>query len=168
MSKYPRGLGAHLKAGALAGIAGGVVEVIFMAIYCSLSGKNGMEILRYVAYTFYNGGALSGLFIHLVLSLLIGLVFGLVVYSARHVGVHARYPVIAAVGVVMLVIVWAFNFFVLLPSINPEFVAFVPLEAAFFSKLSFGLTLGLYELLLRSSNAAMSTLPATRARQIAG
>lgn len=134
----------HIKAGALAGIAGGVVEVIFMAIYCALTGKDGMEMLGLVAYTFFDGGALSGLSIHLGLSVLIGLAFGLVVYSAERFNVVVRYPVAIASGVAMLIVIWAFNFFVLLPSINPEFVAFVPLEAAFFSKLSFGLTLGLY------------------------
>ncbi len=145
------GLIKHLRAGALVGFAGGAVEVIFMAAYCALTdtqaGKSGMEILRCVAYTFFDGGAqlwLSGLVIHLVLSVIIGLVFGLVVYSAQQHGIQARYPVISASGVVMLIAIWAFNFFVLLPVINPEFIVLVPLDAAFFSKLSFGLTLGLY------------------------
>lgn len=166
-------IGAHLKAGALAGLAGGAAEVIFMAFYCALIGKSGIEMLRLVAYTFFDGGDqlwLSGLCIHLGLSLLIGLVFGLVVYSAERIGITARYPVIAISGVLMLVGIWAFNFFVLLPLpwVNPEFAAFVPITTAFFSKLSFGVTLGLYRPLLRPSYAGKPVLSAMRAAQTAG
>ena len=49
----------------------------------------------------------------------------------------------------LLVAVWAINFFILLPLINPGFVTLLPLAASFTSKLLFGsgaaLTLWLVE-----------------------
>ena len=48
---------------------------------------------------------------------------------------------LVAAGLACGAAIWAFNFFVLLPQINPEFVALVPYAIALPSKLLFGLGL---------------------------
>lgn len=144
-----------LLAGVGAGLAGGFAEVVFMSVYGSLAGMSGEGLLSLITYTFFGAafsfgpfGAVSGLVIHLFLSAGIGVFFGASMYAMHRGADRASYGRVAVSGVVALTGIWAFNFFVLLPQINPQFVSFVPLTAAFFSKLMFGVSVGVYTKLL--------------------
>lgn len=150
-----RAIHRWLLAGAGAGLAGGIAEVVFMSVYGSFSGMSGERLLSLITYTFFDAafsygalGAVSGLAIHLVLSAIIGVFFGAFMYALHGGADRASYGRVAVSGIVILIGIWAFNFFVLLPKINPQFVSYVPLTAAFFSKLMFGISVGVYAKLL--------------------
>lgn len=147
-----------LLAGVGAGLAGGLAEVVFMSLYSAISGMSGETVLSLITYTFSGSefsfgqlGAASGLAIHLLLSAAIGFVFGASMYAMRGGADRPSYGRVAVSGAVVLVGIWAFNFFLLLPQINPLFVSYVPLTAAFLSKLMFGLSLGVYGRLFDAS-----------------
>ncbi len=144
-----------LLAGIGAGLAGGLAEVVFMAVYGGVAGMSGEGVLSLVTYTFFSAsfsfghiGAVSGLGIHLLLSAVIGFFFGAFMYALHRGADSASYGRVAVSGVVLLIGIWTFSFFVLLPQINPAFVSYVPLTAAFFSKLMFGISVGVYGRLL--------------------
>lgn len=153
-----------LKAGCIAGFAGGLAEVAVMGAYSGVSGLSGISILSLItatfapdAFAFGSLGAFDGLMIHFVLSIIIGAAFGIlqfIIYKKRSA---VPYPLVAISGAAMLVCIWAFNFFVLLPEINPAFVAYVPLAPSFVSKLSFGLSLGLFARFFETGRHARRT-----------
>ena len=101
------------------------------------------EIAREVSATVAPMSAASalapwlGLIIHFLLSLALALVF------ARVVGNRLRGAALLAASVGTLAAVWAFNFFVLLPAINPEFVTRLPYGVTLVSKLLFGVGMAL-------------------------
>lgn len=149
--------GAWLKAGAVAGLAGGLAEVVFMGVYSQAGGISGATILSLITATFLPAafafgqlGAFDGLMIHFILSIIIGVSFGVLQYFLHNNRTSVSYPLVAVSGAAMLIGIWAFNFFVLLPRINPAFVAYVPLGPSFVSKLSFGLCLGVFGALMKS------------------
>jgi hypothetical protein len=49
---------------------------------------------------------------------------------------------IIAGATVLLVIVWAVNFFLVLPALNPAFVTLLPYGVTLFSKVLFGIAMG--------------------------
>jgi len=137
-----------LAAGAAAGLAGGLAEVVFMGGYSSVAGINPAEILRLITFTFFDSsvafgpeGLRAGLLIHFTLSLFIGISFSLFARLALK-GPFSQAKALAWSSVVLTAI-WAFNFFVLLPVYNAPFVQFVGASPAFFSKLSFGVVMAL-------------------------
>jgi len=155
-----RSMGAWVKAGCVAGFAGGLAEVLVMAAYSGASGLSGVTILSLITATFlpasfaFGGlGAFDGLVIHLALSVAIGAGFGIFQYLIHKNRAVVSYSFVLVTGALMLAGIWAFNFFVLLPEINPAFVAYVPLAPSFVSKLSFGITLGLFARIMTSSAA---------------
>ena len=129
----------------LAGLCGGVAEVLWIALYSFLTTLSAGEVARQVTASVFPAAAnlawapVLGVIIHLVLSLALGLVFAWLIWIpvARHVGaVGALSSAIAA-----LIAVWAFNFFILLPALNPGFIALMPLSVTFVSKVLFGVAM---------------------------
>ena len=141
-------LSKALAAGAVAGLAGGLAEVVFMGGYGSITGLDPSEILRLITVTFFDSsvafgpsGLWAGLLIHFALSLAIGLSFG---FFARYALKGSfSYSKALAWGSLTLTAIWACNFFVILPVYNAAFIELVSPGAAFFSKLSFGVVLAL-------------------------
>jgi len=85
--------------------------------------------------------AAVGVAIHLVLAILLGMA---VAVSAQALLLRSRSALLEPCFVlVSLIGVWAFNFLVLLPVINPEFVHLLPLEVSLASKVSFGVAAAL-------------------------
>ena len=134
------------KYGVLLGFAGGIAEVIWIAVYGSLSGADAAEVARAISATagwavpalpLAAAPILAGIAIHMIAAVGIGL--ALVFVWGR---LTAHRPVWGNEYVFMvaaLAIVWAFNFFVVLPLINPSFVDLVPYPVSLISKLLFGL-----------------------------
>ncbi|MBI5970100.1 MAG: hypothetical protein HY884_02980 [Deltaproteobacteria bacterium] len=144
-----------LLAGIGAGLAGGIAEVVFMAFYGAAAGMSGVKLLSAITNTFFSAafsfgplGAVSGLVIHLLLSAVIGVFFGAAMYALHPGAAKASYARVAVTGIAALTGIWAFNFFILLPQINPQFLSYAPLWAAFFSKLMFGFSVGVYGTML--------------------
>src|SRR5262245_48780771 len=128
-----------------AGLCGGMAEVAWIAAYGSLTGRSGMEVARQVALSVFPGIdgaaagiAAAGIAIHLALSVAVALAYAAAVWPlARRMGAAASTAVAAAA----LAAIWAFNFFVVLPLLNPAFVSLLPLGATLASKLLFGVAM---------------------------
>jgi hypothetical protein len=128
--------------GAIAGLAGGAIEIGWIALYQGLAGREDLAVARGVTQSLIpqlgstSAAALLGVVIHMTLAILLGIVIALFIrmFVPRIVG--SAWEAVVVVG--MLVGVWAMNFLVILPAINPDFVALVPFGASFVSKVLFG------------------------------
>ena len=135
------------RTGLFAGLAGGVAEVILIALYAGLSGGSAADIATGITESVLPLSAtapaaiLIGLVIHFGLASLLGLGIAAAVGSIA--------PKIAGTwagtGSILLVLalVWTINFLVILPVVNPGFVHIVPMAVSFTSKLLFGLAAAL-------------------------
>jgi hypothetical protein len=134
------------KYGVLLGLAGGIAEVIWIAVYGSLSGSDTADVARAIsviagwampALPLADAPILAGIAIHMIAAVGIGLAL---VFVWDRLTVHrpawgSEYVFMVAA----LAIVWAFNFFVALPLISPAFIDLVPYPVSLISKLLFGL-----------------------------
>jgi hypothetical protein len=143
---------------AAAGLAGSLAEVLWITAFCAATGRSATGVLRQITATVLNGSAdtvwapAAGIALHFLLGVLIAVAFG-VVLRKRDVGSTARF----AAALVLLTAIWAMNFFVLLPVLNPSFVTIVPLSASFLSKLLFGVAMAM------ALDAVPAWLPRSRA-----
>lgn len=136
-----------LAMGGVAGLIGGAAEVAWIAIYMQLKGGAAAEVARGVSETVFPGSWSApfavglGLVIHMGLALVLGGAIALLIARAlpQLAGTAAGFA--AVVGA--LVLVWAMNFLVILPLINPAFVTVVPYAASLTSKLLFGVAAAL-------------------------
>lgn len=138
---------SRFRLGALAGLAGGAAEVAWILLYSSLGDTQGTAVAQGVTATFSSAVADSpasaalGVAIHMMLSVLLGMA---VAVAAQALLLRSRSALLEPCFVVVsLIAVWAFNFFVLLPVINPEFVHLLPLGVTLASKVSFGVAAAL-------------------------
>ena len=130
---------------ALAGLAGGMAEVVWVALYCSVTPLSGTQVLRQITASFFPSWAAAdfapalGLGLHFALAVLVAYAFGLIVWKtfARRRGSVAT----LATSLVALAAIWTFNFFVLLPVVNAEFVGLMPYAVTLASKLLFGIAM---------------------------
>ncbi len=130
---------------ACASIAGGLAELAWVSFYGALTSTNLAEVARQITVSFsHELGAtpmapLLGILIHLVLALVMGCAYALLIWQpfARRAGMAATLLSAA----LALAAVWAVNFLVLLPALNPAFVALLPYVVTFASKMWFALAL---------------------------
>lgn len=130
--------------GLLAGLAGGLLELFWIATYAAKTSMDGWLLASEIGRSVLPGfgtGAAFGLFVHFALSALIGLFFAGFLWRSLDER-YGRESVLMA-SISLLSIVWAFNFAVLLPQLNPGIVALVPLSVGLVSKLLFGLVMGI-------------------------
>jgi hypothetical protein len=131
-----------------AGAAGGTAEMLWVAAYSAAAPVSGLEVARQVAATALPATAglasapVIGVAVHMALSIALGvalakLLLGLLV-PTRHGG-----SALLAAALAALVAVWAINFFVILPLLNPGFVTLLPFAVTLVSKLLFGLAMGI-------------------------
>lgn len=143
---------------AVAGTAGGAAEVLWIGLAASVLGVEGGQVARAVAATVVPAAADSawtpwlGLAIHFALSFVLAAAF-LQTVASRMRGLGL---IVAAVGA--LTLVWAVNFFVLLPALNPAFTTLLPLPVTLVSKVLFGLAMGL--VFARAASLSTTTRPA--------
>jgi len=140
----------------LAGLAGGLSEILCIGVYSAVTHSGGFEIARQITASVLPTWAdlsiarLSGVVIHLALSVVLAFLCCTVCIEpvARRFG-HAG---ILLSSMVVLVCVWGINFLVILPVINPAFVTLLPFLVTLLSKMLFGLTMGsVFSLGLRNS-----------------
>jgi hypothetical protein len=129
----------------LAGIAGGTVEIIWVLLHCIGSPLQASLVAEEVARSFLPQmvgltAVLTGLLIHYVLALLIAAV-AVFAYLRTFAG-DIDEPAIFATSIAALVAIWAANFFVVLPVVNPDFVTLMPYTVTLISKIGFGITMG--------------------------
>lgn len=149
-----------------AGLAGGLAEVLWVAIYSVLTGSDVSEIASQVTVSVFPalGGAAGtvwlGLGIHFGLSLLLAAGFVLVV--GRSLVYRPARTAIAAVAA--LAAVWVVNFLLILPVLNPAFIALLPYPVTLFSKLLFGLAMA--QVLAMTSRAGAPLVADTASRTL--
>ncbi len=130
----------------IAGMLGGLVEVLWVALYSQLSPLNATEVARQIVASVIPAmadtmfAAWLGIAIHFVLSILLAFIFGAFVWQPITRKLAPGYTVVAAMT--CLIFAWTINFFVVLPRLNPIFITLMPYSVTFFSKLLFGLTAG--------------------------
>jgi hypothetical protein len=131
-----------LRIGILAGLAGGVAEIAWIGGYVALTGASGAAVARGVTAAFLPGladqpvGIGLGIAIHMVLALGLGIAVAAAFSTPilRRIGDWPRGTLV----VLTLGAVWAFNFLVVLPLLEPGFLTLLPLAATLMSKLLFG------------------------------
>ncbi|HVZ15362.1 MAG TPA: hypothetical protein VG894_12950 [Bauldia sp.] len=124
--------------GALIGTSGGLAEIAFIWTYMTVRGHEPGTIARAIAEAVHLGpSASAGIAVHMALSLLLGI--GLM---GAWRSVRAPRPRASAAYLFMtvaLIVVWSFNFLVLLPSLNPALPALLPYPVSFAATLLFAL-----------------------------
>jgi hypothetical protein len=131
----------------LAGLAGGIAEIVWVSAYAALSPADGAEIAREITISVFGiaaSGAYApvlGVVIHMLLAVAVAAAF----VAALWHPIFTRFGNggVMAAALVTLAAIWLMNFFVVLPAINPVFVALMPLPVTLVSKLLFGLAMGL-------------------------
>ena len=129
-----------------AGIAGGLMEILWVSFYSFFNSVSAPEIARQVTASLFPFAAessfapMTGIAIHLALSLILALLFVAIVLKP----VFARYgkPGIMVSSLITLALVWKINFFIVLPLLNPDFITLMPLFVTLISKLLFGVAMG--------------------------
>ena len=140
------GIKSTLAVGLLAGLSGGVAEVAWVGLYSNATETSGMLVAQQVTASVAPAAAglpsapLLGIAIHMLLSVALALAFAATIWrlAAPRLGA-ATFLAIAAAS---LALVWAINFFVVLPALNPAFVTLMPLGATLASKILFGIAMG--------------------------
>jgi len=124
--------------GLLMGLAGGLAEVVFIWGYMIGCGREPAAIARAVAAAVHLApSAPLGVAVHMGLSLALGIGLAGVWADMRSPSPKAMQAYLFMTAA--LIVVWSFNFLVLLPSLSPAFLALLPYPVTFASKLLFGL-----------------------------
>ena len=130
---------------AFASVAGSLAEIAWVSFYGVLTSTNIGEVARQVTVSFSRElgetpmAAPLGILIHLALALVMGFTYALLIWQpfARRAGM----AVTLLSAALALAAVWALNFFVVLPALNPTFVVLMPYAVTFASKMMFALAL---------------------------
>ena len=127
-----------VRGGLLAGAAGGLAEILWVALYAQATGANAAAVARGVTtaagVTALTDSAAAGVVIHMGLALALGLALA---FAWRILGRQSAGGAYAfALGA--LAAVWAINFLVVLPLVSPDFVGLMPYAVSLTSKLLFG------------------------------
>jgi len=129
-------VGQVLTIGVLAGLAGGAAEVAWISLYAAVTGSDAAAVARGVSDTVgidAASPAVAGVAIHMTIAAMLGMALAAALAPLRLEGARL-YAVLAGA----LAGVWAINFMIVLPLLNPAFVGIVPLGVSFVSKLLFG------------------------------
>ena len=132
-----------IQQGVLAGVAGGLAEVAWVALYTGVAGGDPAAVARGVTTAagvsalLPASPALVGIAVHMTLALALGVTLAYAWQTCRVRLPHMNnpYPFMLAA----LSGVWALNFFVVLPFVSADFVHMLPYAASLTSKLLFGL-----------------------------
>jgi len=133
----------------LAGICGGFAEVIWIAIYGAASQTSSLEVARQITASVFPAMADSlmaaqlGIVIHMLLAVLLTGIFVWAVWLPYTRRAHRlNFLQAMLISVTTLSAVWAINFFVILPQLNPAFIGLMPLGVTLLSKMLFGVAMG--------------------------
>lgn len=127
----------------VAGLAGGVAEIVWVLAYGAFASVSAAEVAREVTASVFPGAASApgglalGIGIHLTLSIALAFAFFSLLRNFLQDDAGT-----VAIAVGALAGVWAINFLVVLPLVNPRFVTLMPYAATFLSKALFGGAMG--------------------------
>jgi hypothetical protein len=126
--------------GTIAGLIGGLTEVAWIWFHAIVTDNDAGLVARAVADAVGLGDqtvfpSVGGVVIHMGLAAILGIA---IASALRPIADFLHGIAIYAAVVAILAIVWAVNFFVVLPQISPQFVTIVPYEVSLVSKVLFG------------------------------
>lgn len=134
------------RLGAIAGAAGGLAEVAWVALYAGVTGDDASVLAKGVTTAvgvnalLPNSTVATGVAIHMTLAIMLGIALA---FTWRALAANRANPVAPyALAMMVLIVVWAVNFFVILPIVSPSFIHLVPYAVSLTSKLLFGLAAG--------------------------
>jgi len=137
--------GLSIPRGLLAGLAGGIVEVLWVMAWSAVTPLQATAVAREVTRTVLPGMAETssateiGLIIHLAISLALGVIF-MWTFGKRLARYYGGAGILAG-SVTLLILIWTINFMVVLPALNPDFVTLMPSAVTLGSKILFGLAM---------------------------
>jgi hypothetical protein len=129
----------------IAGLAGGLAEMAWIAVYSTATATSGIEVARQVTASVYPAAsnalwaAWAGAGLHILLSLVLGLAFVLILWGSSSARPSAGR--IWTSAIVALSAVWAINFFLILPAMNSSFATLLPYGATLLSKTLFAVAM---------------------------
>jgi len=143
--------------GAIAGLAGGLAMAIVAALISASMGEDIWHESKRIAAIVYGPAALAGpgfdlgpvlvgTLIHLIVSALLGAIFGIVTRRWLHLTSDFGTPVMA--GLVYGLLIWMVAYFAVLPLINPALLEIYP-PAFIIQHVAYGVVLGLVYMWLR-------------------
>ena len=147
-----------LAVGLLAGLSGGAAEVAWVSLYSNATATSGMIVAQQVTASVVPAAAalpsapILGIAIHMLLSVVLGVAFAATIWRLAAPRLGAAAFLATAAG--SLALVWAINFFVVLPMLNPAFVTLMPYGITLASKVLFGIAMG--SVLLRAAPRRIS------------
>ncbi len=130
----------------LAGVGGGLAEILWVMIYSAFTPVSGVVVAREVTASFFPAlatgasGMWLGIVIHMALALALGYAFAYLIWKPL-VRAHGPLATLAA-SALTLAAVWTVNFFVVLPALNPAFITLMPYSVTFASKMLFAVAMG--------------------------
>jgi hypothetical protein len=150
--------------GVVAGVAGGLAEIAWVALYAGITGADaagfarGVTIAAGVTALFPAAPVAVGVTVHMALAVTLGIAlsFGWRSLSSHRSDTAGLFPFVLAA----LVGVWAVNFFAVLPIISPTFIHLAPYPVSLMSKVLFGLAAA--EALRRQDVSALKARPRPR------
>jgi len=143
--------------GAIAGLAGGVAMAVVAALLSASMGQDIWHESKRIAVIVYGPAALAvsgfdpgpvlvGTLIHLLVSALLGALFGIVTRRWLHLTSDFGTPVMA--GLVYGLLIWMVAYFLVLPVLNPALLE-VYAPAFIIQHVAYGVVLGLVYMRLR-------------------
>jgi len=138
----PMQVGRMLSYAMLAGLVGGFAEMLWTVLYTSLTSGSSVEVARDVAGTVFRSAAalpaapVIGIAIHLALSVALAVVFVRFIWVPFAISLRGGASLF--ITVTTLILVWAVNFLIVLPVVNPSFVKVMPYGITLISKALFG------------------------------
>ena len=147
-----------IRHGLLAGLVGGLAEMGWVTLYAKATGGNiailarGITTAAGMSALFPAYSEAMGVTVHMALASVLGavLAFAWRASATNCGGSRNPYPFMLAA----LTVIWAINFFVVLPLVSRDFVHLVPFPVSLTSKLLFGLASA--EVLRRQNCAAIA------------
>ena len=143
--------------GAIAGLAGGVAMAVVAALLSASMGQDIWHESKRIAAILYGPAALTGSgfdpgpvllgsLLHLLVSAVLGAIFGVVTRRWLHLTSDFGTPVMA--GLVYGLLIWLVAYFVVLPLLNPALLEVYP-PAFIIQHVAYGVVLGLVYMWLR-------------------
>lgn len=135
------------KLALIAGLVGGATEILWLMFLCRFLPLDLAEVARQTALSIYIFSQTSqwlilwGIAIHISMSMAVGLLFAYIINRSPD-ALH-KITLTPLLSIAFLLVIWIVNFALILPILNPTFMALMPLIATLMSKVLFGCGMGI-------------------------
>jgi hypothetical protein len=137
------GTGAWIREGALGGLIAGIVMAMVAMMYTLFAQGDLLAPLKQMGATFFSAASasgislLAGLMLHMVMSIILGIVFALFV-----AGRVSGYGPLVVAGFIYIAVEWAIARFVVLPVVDPPLITTFGAIGGIVAHMMYGIVLG--------------------------